>query len=128
MYTTKSIGIWIDHVSAHLIEFRELRVETVIIRAKIKEKDKYLLTKDETSDENNQQQNFFKNIIEHIMPFENILIFGPNEEKHLFENYLRNEENFDQMKVVSLIADKMTDNHKHAYVNNYFKTLFSEKQ
>lgn len=128
MYTTKSIGIWMDHVSAHLIEFRKLRVETVIIRAKIKEKDKYLQTKEETSDENDQQQNFFKNIAEHILPFENILIFGPNEEKNLFENYLRNEESFGEMKVVNLIADKLTDNHKHAYVNSYFKALFSKKQ
>jgi hypothetical protein len=128
MYTTKSIGIWMDHVSAHLIEFRNLRVETVILRAKIKEKHKYLQTKEETSDENDQQQNYFKKIFEHIMPYENILIFGPNEEKNMFENYLLKQENFDCMKVVSLIADKMTDNHKHAFVNNYFKTIFNKKQ
>ncbi len=127
MYTTKSIGIWMDHVSAHLIEFRKLRVETVIIRAKIKEKDKYLQTKEETSDENDQQQFFFKNIAEHILHFENILIFGPNEEKNLFESYLKNEEGFGQIKIVSLFAEKMTDNHKHAFVNNYFQKVFNKK-
>lgn len=127
MYTTKSIGIWMDHVSAHLIEFRKLRVETVIIRAKIKEKDKYLQTKEETLDENDQQQFFFKNIAEHILHFENILIFGPNEEKNLFESYLRNEEGFSQIKIISIAAEKMTDNHKHAFVNNYFQNLFNKK-
>ena len=127
MYTPKSVGIWMDEFSAHLIEFRKLRVETVIIRSKIKEKEKFLQTKEELTDDSNQQENFFKKISEPLKSFDLILIFGPDEEKLVFEKYLKMENSFYGKEIIIQAADKMTDNHKHAFVNKYFKALSPQK-
>jgi hypothetical protein len=127
MYTQKSIGVWMDEFSAHLIEFRKLRVETVIIRAKIKEKEKFLQTKEELIDESNQQENFFKKISEPLKSFDLILIFGPDDEKLVFEKYLKMDNIFYGKEIIIQTAEKMTDNHKHAFVNKYFKTLSLQK-
>lgn len=128
MYTPKSIGIWMDEESAHLIEYRKLRVETVIIRARIKEKEKFLQPKDELTDDSNQQEHFFKKISEPLKVFDLILIFGPDDEKLVFEKYLKTDNTFNGKEIRTQTADKMTDNHKHAFVNKYFKTLSPQKR
>jgi hypothetical protein len=127
MYTQKCIGVWIDEVSAHLIEFSKLRVETVIVRAKIKEKEKFLQARENFIDDYNLRENFFKKIAELLSSYETILLFGPNEEKISFEKYLKSSSVFEQKNIAIQTADKMTDNHKHAFVNKYFKTLSPQK-
>ncbi|MCP9757490.1 hypothetical protein EGI26_20200 [Lacihabitans sp. CCS-44] len=127
MYTQKRIEIWIDEDSAHLIEFRKLRVETVIIRARIKEKEKFLQPKEELIDDSNLQENFFKKISEQLKDFEEILVFGPDDAKQSFEKYLKMTILFADKNIILQIADKMTDNHKHAFVNKHFKTLSYKK-
>lgn len=128
MYTQKSIGIWIDEDSAHLIEFRKLRVETVIIRSRIKEKEKFLQPKEELIDDSNRQENFFKKISDQLKHFDNILVFGPDDAKWTFEKYLKMSPLFANKNIITQTADKMTDNHKHATVNKHFKTLSYQKQ
>jgi hypothetical protein len=119
-----------DYATAHLVEFKKLRVETVVIRATQIDKDKFLKSKDysfQIKDEN-QQQNFYKTIAEHILNFKNVMIFGPCDAKIAFENCLKTDDRFDKVQIAILPADKMTDNQKHAFVNQYFKTTSDNTQ
>lgn len=128
MYTQKSIGIWMDDDSVHLIEFRKLRVETVIIRSRIKEREKFLQPKEECSDDSHQHENFLKKISEQLRDYDEILIFGPDNAKFTFEQYLNKNPLFANKKIILQTAEKMTDNHKHAWVNKYFITSSYQKQ
>ncbi len=116
-----------DEESAHLIEYRKLRVETIIIRAKIKEKEKFLQPKEELTDDSNQQEHFFKKISEPLKVFDLILIFGPDDKKLEFQKYLKMDSTFNGKEITTQTADKMTDNHKHRFVNKFFKTLSPQK-
>lgn len=100
MYTQKSIGIWMDEDSAHLIEFRKLRVETVIIRSRIKEKEKFLQPREELSNNDQQHENFLKKISEQLGVYDEILIFGPGNAKKTFEQYLKTNPLFVQKKIL----------------------------
>ncbi len=124
MKTAKQIGIWMDHSSAHLMEFTSSPIETNIISSKFThEEKKHSLHKSEHvmhNKEQHQQLEYYKALGNIIKDYEAVILFGPTEAKVELFNILRADHHFEKIKIEVQQADKMTENQQHAFVREYF--------
>jgi hypothetical protein len=124
MTTVNKLGIWMDHSIAHLIEFSTDSFESKSIEStftnQMKEES---LAKSEHimhNKEQAKQQEFYKNISDVIKDYDEVLLFGPTDAKKELLNILKADHHFDNIKIETKQADKMTDNQQHALVKEYF--------
>ena len=124
MTNTKNLGIWMDHSSAHLMEFTTDPITTEIISSKFTHQEKeHSLSKSENlmhNKEQNQQSAYYKRLGDAIRNYEDVIIFGPTNAKSELLNLLRADHNFENIKLEIEQADKMTQNQQHAFVKDYF--------
>ena len=93
MTTAKSLGIWMDHASAHLMEFTTDPIETKIIESKFTHQAKEdSLNRSEHmmhNREQHQQAEYYKKLGETIKNYEEVILFGPTDAKVELLNVLR---------------------------------------
>ena len=119
-----SIGIWMDHAVAHLIEFTTPPMQTKTLVSKFTHDQKVnSMVKSENlmhNKEQHQQADFFKNIAQVIRNYDSVVLFGPTDAKTELFNVLKADNRFDKIKMEIKSADKMTENQQHAFVRDYF--------
>jgi hypothetical protein len=124
MTAAKKIGIWMDHSSAHLMEFTTDPIRTTIITSSFTPQEKgNSLGKSENLMHNKEQQQraaYYKEIGEAIKKYEEVLLFGPTDAKVELLNLLRKDHLFEKIKIETKQTDKMTENQEHAFVKDYF--------
>jgi hypothetical protein len=52
-----------------------------------------------------------------------VILFGPTDAKIELFNLIKNNRQFEHIKIATLPADKMTENQQHAFVKDYFHAL-----
>jgi hypothetical protein len=124
MTTPSSLGIWMDHSNAHLMEFTADPIETKNLESKfthnVKEQS---LGKSENlmhNKEQHQQAGYYKELGKIILNYGNVLLFGPTDAKTELLNILRADHHFDKIKFEIKQADKMTEHQQHAFVKDHF--------
>ena len=126
MTTVKKLGIWIDHSSAHLIEFSTEPIETKTIESKFTHEDKVQglgnSEKHMHIKEQHQQSEYYKKLGEAIRNYEEVLLFGPTEAKVELFNILKADHLFAKIKIEIKQTDKMSENQQHAFVREYFSS------
>ena len=124
MITAKNLGIWMDHSSAHLIEFTTDPIETKTIESKFTHQaKKSSLNKSENlmhNKEQHQKSAYYKKLGEIIKNYEGVILFGPTEAKVELFNILRADHHFEKIKIEVKQADKMTENQQHSFVREHF--------
>jgi len=124
MTTQKKLGIWMDHASAHLMEFTTDTVETKAMGSKFtNEAENADASKGESLMHNKEQHEesvYYKELGKEILNYDNVLLFGPTDAKVELFNLLRADSHFEKIKIEVMQADKMTDNQQHAFVKEYF--------
>ena len=124
MTTLNSLGIWMDHSTANVIEFTADPMETKIIKSKFTHEAKVeSMEKGELlmhSKEQHQHLEFYKELSEIIRKFDQVILFGPTTAKSELHNLLKENHLFANIKIETKSADKMTDNQQHAFVREYF--------
>jgi hypothetical protein len=126
MTTTKKLGIWMDHASAHLMEYITDTLETTALGAKF-------TTGGEGHDpshgeslmhnkERHEESVYYKELGKEIANYDEVILFGPTDAKVELFNLLRADHHFENVKIDMHTADKMTDNQQHAFVKAYFST------
>jgi stalled ribosome rescue protein Dom34 len=124
MTTATKLGIWMDHQSAHIMEFTTDPIETTNIHSKFNHEVKELaLHKGENrmhNKEQHQQKEYYKEIGERIKHYKEVLIFGPTEAKTELHNLLAADNLFAGIGITLQHADKMTENQEHAVVRKFF--------
>ena len=127
MTTAKNIGIWMDHSSAHLMEFTTNPIETKTIESKFTHEEKeHSLGKSEIlmhNKEQHQQSEYYKKLGETIRNYEEVILFGPTDAKVELFNTLKADHHFEKIKIEIKQTDKMTENQQHAFVREYFSRL-----
>jgi hypothetical protein len=127
MTTAKSLGIWMDHSSAHLIEFTTDPMETKTIESKFTHEEKEeSLSKSESlmhNKEQQQQAGFYKKLGAVILQYESVLLFGPTDAKTELLNILTADHRFENIKILVKQTDKMTENQEHAFVRTHFRQV-----
>jgi hypothetical protein len=124
MTITKNLGIWMDHASAHVMEFTTEPIETRIIHSKFTHQEKeHTLGKGENlmhNKEQHEQSDYYKRLGDVIRDFEAVILFGPTGAKAELLNLLRADHRFEKIKIEVKQTDKMTEPQEHAFVREYF--------
>ena len=127
MTTAKNLGIWMDHSSAHLMEFTADPIETKTIESKFTPQVKLeSLNRSERvmhNKEQHQQSEYYKELGEIIKNYEGVLLFGPTEAKVELFNTLKADHRFEKIKIEIKQTDKMTENQEHAFVREHFSKI-----
>ena len=124
MKTAKKVGIWMDHASAHIIEFTSNPIETKTILSKFTHEEKETsLSKSESlmhNKEQHEQSAYYKKLGETIRNYDEVILFGPTDAKVELFNILKADHHFEKIKVEIKQTDKMTENQQNAFVKSYF--------
>ena len=123
MTTPKKAGIWIDHSSAHIIEFSTDAIETKIIKSKFTLQEKELsLDKGESqmhSKEQHWQAEYYKKLGETIRNYDDVILFGPTDAKAELYNRLKKDHLFAKIKIAVKHTDNMKEQEQHELHNQF---------
>lgn len=111
-----------DHATAYLMNFSEMPTATATIKSK-SANDGNEQSKGENKMHNieqHQQAEYYKELSEVIINYEEVVLFGPTNAKVELMNILKEDHHFDHIKIEVKSADKMTDNQQLAFVKDYF--------
>lgn len=118
------LGIWMDHHTAHLMEFTIDPILTKTIElTSSSEKRETGFGQNELMvhhKEQRQQTDYYKKLGEVIHKYEEVLLFGPTDAKVELLNFLKDDHRFSTVKIHVKPSDKMTENQQHAFVKDYF--------
>lgn len=125
MTKTNCLGIWMDHASAHLIEFTTDPIETRTIESAFtpdRSQDTSSL-KGEKSMHNKEQDEdwaFYRKLSAVIEKYTEVLLFGPTDAKKELFNILKSNNAFENIRIDMKQTDKMSVNQEHAFVKDFF--------
>lgn len=124
MKKIKNLGIWMDHSNAHIIDLSIVPITTTYIKSDSNLVSDIEYSALEESHNHNREQRiltaFFKKLSDIILPFDNVLLFGPTDAKNELSNFL-NENQFYLNKQIEIKSTcKMTENQEFAFVKNHF--------
>lgn len=125
MKTTTKLGIWMDHSHAHLMDYSRPIVEGKIITSKFdhqvkKESLKNTGEKKMHIKEQHLQAEFYKNLVENIINYKEVIIFGMTDAKAELFNILSEDQRFKNIKIEVIPTDKLSDKQQEEFVRNYF--------
>lgn len=125
MKTPKKIGIWMDHSMAHITEFDSEIQETKIITSDFTFQDREAtLQRSESEMHNKEQQKmatYYKHLAQIIKNFDEVILFGPTNAKVELYNELKENHQFDAVKIEVKTTNKMSDKEQRSFIDDYFK-------
>ena len=126
MKTPKTLGIWMDHATAHLIDLQNTENNHSIVSDFTFDTKEEALSRSENLMHNKRQQMqvaYYKEIAAVILKYEQVLLFGPTNAKTELHNYVKDDLRYKNIKIGTMAADKMSDKQKLAFVRTYFGHL-----
>jgi stalled ribosome rescue protein Dom34 len=124
MTTDKKLAIWMDHASAHIIEFPLDPASSRTVSSDFTHTEKKeTIEKSEHAMNNTRQHDqlaYFKELGKLIIQYNTVLLFGPTNAKSELLNFLKSDHHFDKVKIKTLSADKMNGHERQDFVRNYF--------
>ncbi len=120
----RRLAVWLDHVSAHFIEYPLDQTITRTISSDFTNTEKKeTLEKSEHSMNNTKQHDqlaYFKELAKVIVEYNTVLLFGPTNAKSELLNFLKSDHRFDKIKIKALSSDKMNEHEQREFVRDYF--------
>lgn len=123
MKSNKTLGIWMDHSTAQLIDLNADKYYSINSEFTFDTKEEALSRSENLMHNKRQQMHkaYYKEIANEMVKYNHVLLFGPTNAKVELNNYLNKDVNFKDITIDIQSADKMTDNEKNAFVKNYFE-------
>lgn len=120
---SKTVGIWMDHSEANLIDPNTLdNNHSIVSNFTFSDKEE-VLSRSESSmhnKENQEHEAYYKEIGKAILNYDHVLLFGPTHAKEELHNFLNKDLHFKDIQFDVKSADKMSDNQKNAFIHNHF--------
>lgn len=124
MKTQKQLGIWMDHSKANIMELLNNKVisKTLESTPAFPEQVENLRLDESLMHSKEQIENadFYKELSIVIKGYNDVLLFGPTDAKTELFNLLKNNRQFDKIKISVQPADKLTENQQEAFVKDFF--------
>lgn len=124
MATEKKLGIWMDHLNAHLMEYHSTEGGHSITELPLTHQatDHSAGSSENVinNKEHQQQSDYYKKLGDAIKNYNEVILFGPTTAKVELFNTLKTDHHFADIKIEVQQADKMTENQQHAFVKDYF--------
>ena len=129
MKAKKRIGIWMDYTSAQIYEnasgeFLLTSMESNFSMP-VKQEGRLHSESHLHNKENQTDQAYFKDLIELIKDYDEVVLFGPTKAKTALYNQIKATPKFNKIFIETRDADKMTTNQMKAYVKEYFSNLLN---
>ena len=124
MENTNTLGIWMDHTEAQLIDLQSTEQSYKMECEFTFEAKEEALTRSEKLMHNKrqqQQEQFYNKIGKAVLAYDHVLLFGPTNAKVELYNHLEKDLHFTGKEIDIESADYMSDNHRVAFVKAYFK-------
>jgi stalled ribosome rescue protein Dom34 len=129
MKVAKRVGIWMDHSTAHLMEYSSDDYEVNTIASKFTEpvhQSKLLHSENNMHNKENQSlKMYYKELMNIIKEYDVVLLYGPTAAKTELANMIREDHRFDKIKIETKSADKMNHTQQHAFIKDYFSKLLN---
>ena len=129
--SAKKLGIWMDHSSAHLMEFTNDPIDTKTINSEFTHQVREQTLKKSESlmdhKEQHEEAAYYKKLGEIMQKYYDIILFGPTNAKTELFNILRADHHFETIKIEVMQTDKMTENQQHSFVREYFSKQMTSK-
>jgi DNA-binding LytR/AlgR family response regulator len=129
--SAKKLGIWMDHSSAHLMEFTNDPIDTKTINSEFTHQVREQTLKKSESlmdhKEQHEEAAYYKKLGEIMQKYDDIILFGPTNAKTELFNILRADHHFETIKIEVMQTDKMTENQQHSFVREYFSKQMTSK-
>jgi len=129
--SAKKLGIWMDHSSAHLMEFTNDTIDTKTINSEFTHQVREQTLKKSESlmdhKEQHEEAAYYKKLGEIMQKYDDVILFGPTNAKTELFNILRADHHFETIKIEVMQTDKMTENQQHAFVREYFSKQMTSK-
>lgn len=126
MQKAKKIGIWMDHSTANIMELSNNKIETIVFKSTpaFPEQVENLRLDESLMHSKEQVQNagFYKKLSHKIKDYNEVLLFGPTDAKTELFNLLKQNRQFEKIKISVQPADKLTKNQQEAFVKSFFNS------
>lgn len=122
MEKRKRLGIWMDDLDAHLMDFKTDIIElntiesTFVHPEKFEEEDK----RKRQAKEKREYNKFHKDLSETIKYYDEVIIFGSSESKKTLVNILSSDEKFSHIKIAVKDIENLTESQQHNFVKEFF--------
>jgi len=126
MKTTKKLGVWMDHTIAHIIVLKNNSTTSSTIESLSLQGEKQNFGKDESLKHNTEQDqlsDYFKRLSAVIKDYPEVILFGPTNAKTELFNLLKEDSQFNNIKIEIETTDYLTDNQMHAFVKEHFEKV-----
>ena len=124
MKSLKQLGIWMDHSVANIIELSNDKMvkRTVKLIPAFPDPVENLRLDESLMNNkvNDHLSDFYQKLSAVIKNFDEVLLYGPTHAKTELYNQLKENIQFDRIKIDVQPAEIMTDNQQEAYVKNFF--------
>ena len=123
MKINKKIGIWMDHLTANVMELKEGVIETQNIVSNINFDDKKeVMQKSEKIMHNKEQQQteFYKNLIQTIKKYDEIILFGSTDARVELFNVIKSDPRLGNKIIGIMKTNIMNVNQQQAFVKMHF--------
>ncbi|MEP7257276.1 MAG: hypothetical protein ABI687_02785 [Flavitalea sp.] len=118
----KIAGIWLDSAKAMIIAQDE-KGEFIIFN-NLKGRENHSGGNEHTINnaKKSEELKYFKSVSALLLPYDEILIFGPGTAQEQLQHHLKETVQFNDKKVTIDSAPQMTDNQAIAWVREFFKS------
>jgi hypothetical protein len=124
MKSSKRLGIWMDHSSAHLMEFTDNSSEVKTIESKTGSLTKKQVANYPESLTHDKQWHcqieYYQKLSEVIQHYEEVVLFGPTEEKVELFDVMSEDKRCLKLKVEIKETSEMSEDQQHDFVKDYF--------
>ncbi|MDP5172541.1 MAG: hypothetical protein NWR72_20030 [Bacteroidia bacterium] len=124
MNSKKTLGIWMDHAIANLIEDTDLRKSHHIESTFTHTQKVDALQRSENLMHNKEQQlqeAYYQEIADQIVKYDHVLLFGPTNARVELHNYLNKDLHFKDITIDTEAAEQMTVNEQFVFVKRHFE-------
>lgn len=132
MKSVQKLGIYMDHSTAHIIEFSEgCKVIATVLRDFNKQHKNDTLQRNESEmhqKQKEQQQDYYKKLASFIKKLDTVLLFGPTQAKTELFNLIRKNHDFDLIQFAIKATDVLNSKQKCEFVRHYFEKFDNKMQ
>lgn len=126
MKNIKKLGVWMDHTIAHMIVLNNNSVASNTIESHSLQGEKQNFGKDESLKHNTEQDqlsDYFKRLSAVIKDYQEVILFGPTNAKTELFNLLKEDNQFNNIKIEIETTDYLTDNQMLVFVKEHFEKV-----
>lgn len=124
MKSSKQLGIWMDHSTAHIMELSNDNIVTVTLDSppillddleypRVNEKMVH-------NKEQDRDDDFYEKLSHVILNYDEVLLFGPTDAKTELFNRLRENRRFEHINISVESTGKITEQQQHAFLKHFY--------